>query len=462
MKILDIIPYVPYPLDSGGNQAVFNMLVAMAEKHEVHLLLRVNSAKNVSQISKLQEKLPSVIIHVCDERPVIIEEKYEDNVKSLDDMVKYTLSMRFFDYLQKSMGRKIERRKNKQLNKLMVSEFSKVRVDEEEKRDDKDNTVNKGVKAVVCDLVKANTTLYHYLPEYTSKYVQFVYETSRLGFDVIQCEFYETLGLGRVLPDNVKKIFVHHELRYIRNRNEMELFGTVTPMDIFTYKKLKEDELSSLCNFNTVVVLTDTDKQLLLQENGGLNIYVSPAVVKYESSPMQFKQALDELVFVGSGDHFPNYDGLLWYCKSVAPLLRELGKEPKLYVTGVWRDVKRDVILATGANVEFVGFVDDLHGFVNGKVSIVPIRIGSGMRMKILDAIDSASPIVSTKKGCEGLDFMDDVDMIICDDERKYAESILKVLVDKNLQSRLVKNSKEKLARVFTPLKQIETRLKLY
>ncbi len=450
MKILDIVPYVPYPLDSGGNQAVFNMLVAMAEKHEVHLLFRVNSAKNLANIDLLQERLPSVVIHVCDERIVSDE---SDETNSSEKTVKYTLSMRLFDYLQKSMKRKVERRKNRQLNKMMASALSNIHMNREEM--DESGTI-------LYDLVRGNTTLYNYLPEYSSKYIQYVYEVSRSGFDVIQCEFFETLALGRVLPENVRKIFVHHELRYVRNFNEMELFLEITPFDVFTYKKFKEEELSALHYFDTIVVLTETDKQLLLQEDSRLNIQVSPAVVKYESNPLPFVEVRSELVFVGSGDHFPNYDGLLWYCDKVAPLLRENGVEPTLYVTGVWRNAMQRVILATGAKVEFVGFVENLHKFVNGKISVVPIRIGSGMRMKILDAIDSASPVVSTKKGCEGLSFTNNVDMIICDGAEDFANGVLRVLGEETIQRQLVDNSKIKLAKVFTPSKQVETRLNIY
>lgn len=49
-------------------------------------------------------------------------------------------------------------------------------------------------------------------------------KVAHTGFDIIQVEFYELIALGYVLPQNVQTIFVHHELRYIRNENEMNLF----------------------------------------------------------------------------------------------------------------------------------------------------------------------------------------------------------------------------------------------
>ncbi len=59
-------------------------------------------------------------------------------------------------------------------------------------------------------------------------YVEYVSDISRRGFDIIQVEFYPLITLGYLLPKDVQTVFVHHELRYIRNENEMECLTHVT------------------------------------------------------------------------------------------------------------------------------------------------------------------------------------------------------------------------------------------
>ena len=429
---------------------MFNMLVAMTQKHEVHLLLRVNSNYGQKCINSLKEALPSLTIHTCDERVNVVAVDSEQNKSG----VKYTLSMRFFDYIRRSMERKIDRRKRKLESRMIISNIERPQSGSRKEEEKKNN--------ILGDLVRSNTTLYNFLPYISPKYIQRVYEVTRMGFDVIQCEFYDTLELCNLLPKESKRIFIHHELRYVRNAIEMELFPEVTPLDTYTYNRYKYDEMASLSEFDVVVTLTETDKELLLKENPKLNVYVSPAIVKYEENPLTFTPLKREMVFVGSSEHFPNCDGLLWYCNEVAPILRERGEEPHLYVTGYWRKEKQDIVKSTGANVEFVGFVEDLHSFINGKLSIVPIRIGSGMRMKILDAVDSASPVLSTSKGCEGLNYIHGEDILISDNAEGFANCIDDIFSDEALQRRLSENSKKKLGQLFDSKRQSEIRMKLY
>lgn len=73
--------------------------------------------------------------------------------------------------------------------------------------------------------------------------------------------------------------------------------------------------------------------------------------------------------------------------------------------------------------LKLAGYVEDLGSFLKGSVAVVPIRIGSGMRMKILDAVLSKVPFVTTAKGVEGIDFKDGEDCLIVDDPAGFGLS---------------------------------------
>ena len=84
--------------------------------------------------------------------------------------------------------------------------------------------------------------------------------------------------------------------------------------------------------------------------------------------------------------------------------------------------------------VKLTGFVPDLQKYLNGKISIVPIRIGSGMRMKILDSVAAGSPIVTTSVGCEGLPMINEKNCLIADTAEDFADAIIRMIQDKEMQ----------------------------
>ena len=82
------------------------------------------------------------------------------------------------------------------------------------------------------DLVRKKSTLWKSMPGLLdSAYMDYVVEVAGRGFDIIQVEFYELIELGYLLPRDVPTVFVHHEIRFIRNQNEMVLFEDVTPQE---------------------------------------------------------------------------------------------------------------------------------------------------------------------------------------------------------------------------------------
>lgn len=79
------------------------------------------------------------------------------------------------------------------------------------------------------DMARANSSLYNNIVSYNPGVLRFIKDISQQGFDIIQVEMYEYLYLGFILPKHVKKVFIHHELRFIRNKNEVALFKEQNP-----------------------------------------------------------------------------------------------------------------------------------------------------------------------------------------------------------------------------------------
>ena len=435
MKILFILPYVPYPLDSGGNQAVFTMLDYLKDRHEISLLLSTHGENAAKNVEKLKEALGNVFIfhHKKAAKAMLPEEDFGYMPPLPQKVCRIALSV------ANSMQRKINRRRRK---------YKVVQQQD----------------GVGSDFIRFNSTLFARNEYLTSDYCQYVRDVANQGFDIVQVEFYELLPLVYVLPRDVRKIFVHHELRFVRNANEMALFKESHIKDPIRYAEEKACELAALSLYDDVITLSEIDKNLLLEELPSLSIHVSPAALFMAQEKVAFKiQPARSFVFVGSGNHLPNADGLLWFCQEILPIFRTYEQEQvKVYVVGNWSETLRRVVTTNNPEIEFTGFVDDLQAFLNGKISIVPIRIGSGIRIKILEAVVSKSPFISTAKGCEGLPALHGQNCLVADTPQDFAQAMQLLLHDSGSQQKLALCASETINSLQGRDKILELRNNIY
>ena len=423
MKLLYINTYIPYPLNSGGNQAFFMMADHVRKHHDLSVLLYVHHSQEHQNVEKLKELWPDVHFYIYE--PHAANSSTEYHGMSWFDR-KYCTSL---EAICHSFTRKIERRKRK---------YSQ-------------------------DFVRANSTLFKNTADLTPDFCAYVQQVVSQGFDAVQVEFYEYLPLIHVLPSTVKKVFVHHELRFIRNENEYQLYEHPDATDLILLQQEKAQELAALAACDAIITLTEIDKQILGRYLPSEKIHVSPAITQTITlKKKNFRPAM-ELMFIGSGSHFPNADAMIWFCKQVVPFIRkETSTFPPIHISGDWPKDLQKTISHLCPEVVFDGFIDNLPNFLNGKISIVPIRIGSGMRMKILDAMAAAAPIITTSKGCEGLPVKNGIHCLIADEADEFAHAIVRLMHDVVLQQTLAENAQKEDNTSLNDTELLARRLAIY
>ncbi len=137
------------------------------------------------------------------------------------------------------------------------------------------------------------------------------------------------------------------------------------------------------------------------------------------------------LVFTGSMDWRPNQDAAIFFVRRVLPLLREqysgisftiVGRNPSVSV--------RDLEKVEGVTV--TGTVDDVRPYINkASIYVVPLRVGGGSRLKILEALAMRKPVISTTVGAEGLDLRVNEHLLIADEPEDWVEAVGAVLSDR-------------------------------
>jgi polysaccharide biosynthesis protein PslH len=143
------------------------------------------------------------------------------------------------------------------------------------------------------------------------------------------------------------------------------------------------------------------------------------------------------LVFPGTMTYGPNVDAASYLAQEIVPVL--LAKDPAVRVRLVGRADERVQALHRPPEIEVTGQVPDMATeLARADVVVVPIRFGSGTRLKVLEAFAHRLPVVSTRLGAEGLGVVHDEHALLADDPEEFAEACLRVIGDPDLARRLV------------------------
>ena len=260
------------------------------------------------------------------------------------------------------------------------------------------------------------------------------------AYDVVQVEF-ANMGCFRYSRGARRPLLIldEHNIEYDLQRRTAGSAEGVTRRvyNSLNWRKLGREEKSAWQRFDGVVLTSERDAQLLAQESPKTRRAVVPNGVNVDqfaastSAPEQ-----DRLLFFGANNYFPNHDALLYFIDEVLP--KVIAQRPNVKFSIVGPGVQPAVLARQSANVEIVGFVDDLMPHLErASVVVVPLRIGGGTRLKIVEAMAKSKAIVSTSIGAEGIDLSHERDVLLADTPADLAAQILRVLGDRELSQRL-------------------------
>jgi glycosyltransferase involved in cell wall biosynthesis len=194
-------------------------------------------------------------------------------------------------------------------------------------------------------------------------------------------------------------------------------------------RKIHSLEASVCSSAEAVAVCSAQDLEALREIAPSANMWIVPNVidtVKYAPAPPSQDHTV---LFVGAMDWLPNQDGAEFLVYDVMPRLRQLVPTANIVIAG--RNPSEEMVrrFSVFPDVSFTGTVTDLRPYIaRAAVCVAPLRIGSGTRLKILEAGAMAKPVVSTTLGAEGLDLRHGDEILLEDDPRQFAEAIALLL----------------------------------
>jgi polysaccharide biosynthesis protein PslH len=259
-------------------------------------------------------------------------------------------------------------------------------------------------------------------------------------YDVIICDF---VVAAAAIPWEVacpKVIFTHNVEALIWKRHFEVSGNPLWKMASWgEYQKMIRFEKHFLNKAEHVLTVSEADKDFFSDFIDRRKMTVISTGVDTEYfRPGSATEQPNSLVFTGSMDWMPNEDGVLYFLRSVLPLIRR--EIPQLSFTIVGRKPSEKLRTAAAAEpgVQVTGTVDDIRPYVEeGSVYVVPLRIGSGTRLKIFEAMAMGKAIVSTTLGAEGLPISDGQDILIANSPEEFSAKVCMLLGDPHERRRL-------------------------
>jgi glycosyltransferase involved in cell wall biosynthesis len=400
MRILFLTPQLPYPPHQGTTIRNYNLIANLASRHEIHLLSFVRSQDEIDRATPLHQYCHSIET-VLTPRRSPLKRLLSLFLSPLPDMALRLPSAQF----QTKLGAALRR-----------------------------------VPFDVVQIEGIEMAPHRILP--TSNVKRQASNVKRQTSNVKR----QTSNVKRPIS-----IFDDHNAEYVLQRRAFETDvrqpkrWIAALYSLIQWKKLSRYEAMVCRLADRVVAVSEADRAALQRLVPGLNVTVVPNGVDiefYNDQPKFGHWDLDigicSLVFTGKMDFRPNVDAVVWFCQEVLPLVQREVPDVRFYVVGQ-SPHRRVLRLADDPAVTVTGHVDDVRPYIaSACVYVIPLRIGGGTRLKVLEAMAMGKPIVSTSLGCEGFDgLVPGRELLVGDTPAEFAQRVIELLDDAPQRERL-------------------------
>ena len=379
MNILLISNKATYPPD-GGNIAILNLAKGYAKlNHKITLL--------------------NMITHKHINKPDIIRELKQRNIEIIGVKVKTRISIfkLFFNLLFSDKPYNLERFNSKKFSDQIISLLNREH----------------------WDFIQIEGL-------YVSQYISII----RKHFN------------GKIVfrSHNIEHIIWEENSSFSNSRIKKLYFKLLA-------KRLKKFELKTINNYDFILPISSVDAEFYKSNKNNKPILITPFGIDPEIydeilNQTHLNSSSPNILFIGSLNWIPNQDGLIWFTDNCLPLIREQIPLTKLIVAGrnapKW--FKKHI---ENKGCQIIENVENAHSFLlTDGIFIVPLFSGSGMRVKIIEAMALRKAIVSSPKGSEGINCTEK-EISIAETPQEFANSIIHLLNNRLQQNNLGNSAQE-------------------
>ncbi|RZB38068.1 MAG: O-antigen biosynthesis protein [Desulfobacteraceae bacterium Eth-SRB2] len=254
----------------------------------------------------------------------------------------------------------------------------------------------------------------------------------------------KTQTSARIIYDTVDLHFVREERKAKIETDENVRFETEK-----SARKWKSLELFLANQADETLVVSPVEKEILEKEGLEDRVSVVSLVYSPESCCNPFEKR-EGLMFIGGFIHPPNEDGIVWFIKTILPIIQQ--RLPGIHLHIIGSHPTDNIKSLASTSVIVTGYVEDVSPyFEKARVFVSPLRYGAGIKGKIVQCMAYGLPVVTTPIGAEGMGSIDGYNVLIAEDEEQFADKVVKAYQDQKLWETLSRNSRTLFEQNYTP-----------
>ncbi len=210
-------------------------------------------------------------------------------------------------------------------------------------------------------------------------------------------------------------------------------------------KRMLSEETRFMNGLDGVISITAEDDALMQDLAPNTKFWVIPAGVDTEYfKPQPIDLEENTILWIGGMDWDPNRDAVEFFAKEIFPLIVERLPDTSFIIIGSGTESLTALASRSTGKIRLLGRVPDIRTeLAKAKVMICPLRVGGGMRLKLLDFFAAGKAIVSTLIGAEGNLGKDGEHLLLRDDPRSFADAVISLLESSELRGRLGANARK-------------------
>jgi glycosyltransferase involved in cell wall biosynthesis len=277
------------------------------------------------------------------------------------------------------------------------------------------------------------------------------------SFDLIQLEGLYLAAYIPAIRENTEAVIA------LRAHNiEYEIWERLAETAHYSFKKIyfrnlaariKRYEINVLNKYDLLVPITPRDLDIFKALGNRRPAFACPAGVEMPADPTKAEEKMNSLFFLGSLDWIPNQEGLLWFLKNVFPKIRKQYPSLEMHIAG--RNATPSMVRKLSIpGVVFHGEVPDAGEFIRShRIMVAPCFSGSGMRLKLVEAMSHGRAVITTPIGAEGLNVRHDEQIIIAEDAVDFIGQIERLMKYPEISLEIGQNARIFVAENFNNLK---------
>lgn len=393
MKILLISSYLPYPLFSGGQIRLYNLLKELSRNHRVTLICEKRGNQTESDVKEIEK--------IC-KKVITVNRRKQWSLQNLIKTLTSSHSFLTTGHTHEEMKRKIK-------EELDKNQFDLIHVE--------------------TFYVMQNLPL-----------------KSRITPPLLK-------GVRGILPI----VLVEHNIEYqVYSRFVKNAHFLLRPFLAIDVYKIKREEVSFWKKASRLIAVSDEDKEVMRRVGVDATVVangVNPDQFNYKNVQTAITQKEKKILFIGDFKWIQNRDTLSWIIRDIWPLIKKgVHKNIKLWIVG--REIPDSIKSLTNDPDIIFDQKSSSHPaeqiFHEAYALLAPIRVGGGTSYKILEALSAGTPVIITPLSAQSLGLRDSEEALIGQNAKELADQALLLLQDSNIYEKISKNGRALIEKNYT------------